>query len=156
MARALRRHATDVEQMMWRALSTRCPAWKFRRQHPIGRRIADFACPAGKLVIELDGGQHAEHADADAVRTAELTRHGWRAIRFWNRDVLDNIDGVLETIVRELERAPHLTPPSPPLGAEREWPAAKRWEGEAGRGVPSGIPHLTPTLSAPRGRRGSV
>ena len=110
IARGLRRNATDVERILWHALRTRCPAWKFRRLHPIGGRIADFACPAGKLVIELDGGQHGERAEADALRTVELVRLGWRVVRFWNRDVLDNIDGVLETIARELGPPPHLTP----------------------------------------------
>jgi very-short-patch-repair endonuclease len=120
IARTLRRDATDVEKILWRALRERCPAWKFRRQHPIGSRIADFACPARKLVIELDGGQHADQQEADALRTAELARHGYRVIRFWNNDVLDHVEGVLETILHELTApSPH---PSPlrPQGAERE------------------------------------
>ena len=57
-ARRLRRDATDAERALWFGLKDRLPGWKFRRQHPIGRRIADFACPQGKRVIELDGGQH--------------------------------------------------------------------------------------------------
>src|ERR1700674_4397051 len=71
-ARRLRREGTDVERILWRALRERVVPWTFRRQHPIGRRIADFACPARKLVIELDGGQHAERMDADDRRDAEL------------------------------------------------------------------------------------
>ncbi|HXY98533.1 MAG TPA: DUF559 domain-containing protein [Stellaceae bacterium] len=118
IARRLRRDATDVEKILWRALRERIPRWKFRRQHPIGLRIADFACPAGKLVIELDGSQHAERMDADDRRTAELMLHGYRVIRFWNNDVLDNLDGVLETIHHALEAPPPL-PASPPPGAER-------------------------------------
>ncbi|HUH83072.1 MAG TPA: endonuclease domain-containing protein [Stellaceae bacterium] len=93
-------------KILWRALRERCPAWKFRRQHPLATRIADFACPARKLVIELDGGQHADRQEADALRTAELARHGYRVIRFWNSDVLENIEGVLETILHELESPP--------------------------------------------------
>lgn len=118
IARRLRREGSDVERILWRALRERVEPWKFRRQHPIGRRIADFACPAGKLVIELDGGQHAERMDADDQRSAELARHGYRVIRFWNNEILDNLDGVLETVRRELE-APPPHPTSPPPGAER-------------------------------------
>jgi BirA family biotin operon repressor/biotin-[acetyl-CoA-carboxylase] ligase len=101
-ARALRHDATDAELILWRALRDSALLYKFRRQHPIGRRIADFACPARKLVIELDGGQHAEAA-ADATRTAEIAAHGYRVIRFWNNEVLENLDGVMETIRRACE-----------------------------------------------------
>jgi very-short-patch-repair endonuclease len=123
IARRLRREATDVEKILWRALRERVVPWKFRRQHPIGRRIADFACPARKLVIELDGGQHAERMDADDRRSAELILHGYRVIRFWNNDVLDNLDGVLETIRCELEAPPATRPTasrSAPLGFDRK------------------------------------
>jgi len=84
--------------------------YKFRRQHPIGRRIADFACPARKLVIELDGGQHADAVVADAARTTEIAAHGYRVIRFWNNDMLENLDGVMETIRRALEPTPFPSP----------------------------------------------
>ena len=87
---------------------------KVRRQHPIGRYIADFAVPARKLVIEIDGGQHAEAVDQDATRARALHAHGYRVIRFWNNDVTDNISGVLETIAAEIERSPTSPRPSPP------------------------------------------
>jgi very-short-patch-repair endonuclease len=74
IARTLRRDATQVERVLWRALREGGLPWKFRRQHPIGRRIADFACPARKLVIELDGGQHGGEASGDVAREAELAR----------------------------------------------------------------------------------
>jgi len=100
--------------MLWRALHGRLRPWKFRRQHSIGGRIADFACPAHKLVIELDGGQYDARQAADERRSAELAREGYRVIRFWNNEVLDNLDGVLETIQRVLEAPPpHLTSPPP-------------------------------------------
>ena len=106
IARQLRRDGTEAERRLWRALREALPGWKFRRQHPIGRRIADFACPARKLVIELDGGQHGDLVDADAARSSELARHGYRVIRFWNNDVLENLAGVLETIRGEIEKPP--------------------------------------------------
>ena len=120
IARRLRRDATDVERVLWRALRERCPEWKFRREHPIGRRIADFACPARKLAIELDGGQHSKREAADSVRTAELELQGYRVIPFWNSDVVENIDGVLETILLALAASPPHPNPLRPQGAERE------------------------------------
>jgi very-short-patch-repair endonuclease len=118
IARRLRRDATDVERILWYALGDKLAFWKFRRQHPVGRRIVDFACPEHRLAIELDGSQHMEQFDADAERTAELGRYGYRVIRFWNSDVLQNLEGVLQTIMTVLD-----TPTSPcplrPRGAER-------------------------------------
>jgi len=118
VARRLRRDGTHVERILWSALRERLPAWKFRRQHPIGGRIADFACPARKLVIELDGGQHGEQVHADNQRSAELALQGYRVIRFWNNDVIENIEGVLETIRRALETAPTSPNLSAPEGGE--------------------------------------
>lgn len=118
IARQLRRDGTDVERVLWRALRERLVPWKFRRQHPIGGRIADFACPAAKLVIELDGGQHDVQAPADNRRTAELAGHGYRVIRFWNGDVVGNIEGVLAAIERELRAAPTSPDLSAPGGGE--------------------------------------
>ncbi|HEY6335004.1 MAG TPA: DUF559 domain-containing protein [Alphaproteobacteria bacterium] len=126
IARCLRREATDVERILWRALRERVTSWKFRRQHPIGQFVTDFACPARKLVIELDGGQHAERKEADTRRDAVLARHGYRVARFWNNEVLDNLDGVLETIRRVLE-APPPHPTSPPRGGEEV--KRKSWQG---------------------------
>jgi very-short-patch-repair endonuclease len=88
---------------MWSALrDRRLLRYKFRRQRPIGHYIADFACIEHRLVIELDGGQHADDT-ADAQRTAWLESRDWRVIRFWNNDVLGNTAGVIETILRVLE-----------------------------------------------------
>jgi len=88
---------------MWSALRDRRLArYKFRRQHPIGQYIVDFACTEHRLVIETDGGQHADNGK-DASRTAQLERQGWKVIRFWNNDVLANTSGVVETILRALQ-----------------------------------------------------
>jgi BirA family biotin operon repressor/biotin-[acetyl-CoA-carboxylase] ligase len=101
----LRRDATEAEKRLWWALRELSIKDRFRRQHPIGLRVVDFACPARKLAIELDGGQHATRLTADEARTIELERYGYRVIRFWNNDVLDNIEGAVEAILRELGKA---------------------------------------------------
>jgi adenine-specific DNA-methyltransferase len=89
----------------WRHLRARQLAGaKFRRQHPIGPYFADLCCVEAGVVIELDGGQHAEQAEQDARRTAYLAVQGFRVIRFWNHDVMARTDVVLETIRMELER----------------------------------------------------
>ncbi|XES83618.1 endonuclease domain-containing protein [Franconibacter pulveris] len=113
-ARQLRRQLTDQERLLWRLLrDRRFAAHKFRRQHPVGPFILDFACCQAKLAVELDGGQHAEHRAYDARRTAWLQAHGWTVLRFWNNGRLNNQEGVLLTLLAELE---HLLPsprPSP-------------------------------------------
>jgi very-short-patch-repair endonuclease len=113
-ARRLRRDATDIEQRLWFALRELDLPHRFRRQHPIGRFIADFACPAYRLIIELDGGQHAERVAADERRTSELAKRGYRVLRFWNNEVMENLDGVLEVILAEVQRSPTSPQPSPP------------------------------------------
>jgi very-short-patch-repair endonuclease len=101
VARKLRRASTDVENRLWHHLrARRLEGAKFRRQFPIGPHVTDFACPAAHLVIELDGGQHSEEIDAERTRTIE--GFGYRVIRFWNNDVLENAEGVLEAIRNEL------------------------------------------------------
>jgi very-short-patch-repair endonuclease len=101
-ARRLRSNMTDAELRLWSHLRGRQLAGeKFVRQFPIGRAIADFACRSGRLVIEVDGGQHAGSV-GDVERTAMIEAHGYHVIRFWNNDVLTNTEGVLETIHREL------------------------------------------------------
>ena len=120
-ARKLRRDATEAERILWRALRAAALPVKVRRQHPIGRHVADFAVPARKLVVEIDGGQHASAAAQDAARTRALEARGWRVIRFWNSDVMSNLDGVLETIAAELRNPPSFPRPSPPRrGGEGE------------------------------------
>ena len=109
-ARKLRESQTDVEGKLWSRLRDRqVHGVKFRRQHPIGPFIVDFCCFEKGLVVELDGGHHAERNAADKRRTGFLERHGYRVLRFWDNDVLDNFDGVLERISEAVE-SPHPGP----------------------------------------------
>ncbi len=119
-ARALRKNQTAAERRLWSAIrNRRLAGCKFRRQHPINNFIVDFACLERKLVIEVDGGQHAEEIKKDAERTTALEKVGFRVLRFWNHDVLKNMDAVLETILANLEGDAPSPHPSPPEG-ERE------------------------------------
>jgi len=107
-ARKLRRDSTDAEKVLWAALREKLPQEKFRRQSPVGPYFADFLSFAHKFIVEVDGGQHGEHTEHDAARTAMLEREGYRVLRFWNNDVLENTDGVVEQIslsLREREGA---------------------------------------------------
>lgn len=105
-ARQLRRHAMDVERLLWRTLRDhRFHDYKFRRQHPIGPFIVDFVCLAKRLVIEADGGQHAD-STVDARRAAWLRDRGWRLIRFWNNDILAYPDAIAAGTLSALQ-APH-------------------------------------------------
>ncbi len=93
---------TDAEKILWKHLRARqLDNIKFVRQFPIGNAVADFSSRSAKLVIELDGSQHADNA-ADIKRTAMINVHGYHVIRFGNNDVLNNIEGVIETIQAEL------------------------------------------------------
>ena len=115
-ARALRNNATLHEAMLWRRLkASQLEGLKFTRQLPIAGYKADFACRSHRLVVELDGSQHADAVEYDAARSRAIERAGYRVIRFWNNDLTSNMDGVLETILtaaRDLEREP--TPQPPP------------------------------------------
>ncbi|MGF7152068.1 very-short-patch-repair endonuclease [Sphingomonas zeicaulis] len=107
--RALRRNATEAETLLWRALREKLPEAKFRRQQALGPYFADFCSHRAQLVVEVDGGQHAEAEAYDAARTAFIGGEGYRVIRFWNHEVLTNPDGVLARIAQAL------TPPHPPV-----------------------------------------
>jgi very-short-patch-repair endonuclease len=109
-ARRLRQQQTDAEGKLWMQLRARqlCDA-KFRRQHPIGPYIADFCCVERGLIVELDGSQHAVRAKRDQKRSDFLNARGYLVLRFWDNDVLQNIDAVLEQIARVLND-PHPGP----------------------------------------------
>jgi len=112
LAKSLRKRQTDAGKLLWWHLrSKQSDGLKFRRQEPIGPFIADFVCFEKRLVIELDGGQHAVEKEKDRQREGWLHKEGFRILRFWNTEVLQNIEGVVEIIRRACLRRPPLTPP---------------------------------------------
>jgi very-short-patch-repair endonuclease len=103
LARRLRSAMTDAERRLWYHLRRRrFQGAKFRRQMPLGKYIVDFVCLEHRLVLELDGGQHATQTGADQVRDAWLQARGFRVLRFWNNEVMENLPGVLVRIAGEL------------------------------------------------------
>jgi very-short-patch-repair endonuclease len=124
-ARRLRRDGIDVERRLWHRLRNgQLGDAQFRRQHPAGRYVLDFYCPALALAVELDGGQHAEAGMRDRERDGWLKQNGVTVLRFWNSDVTENLDGALEVIAAKISelrsvaelRRPRWTPtPTLPL-----------------------------------------
>ncbi|TXJ08989.1 MAG: DUF559 domain-containing protein [Afipia sp.] len=109
-ARRLRIDQTDAETKLWHRLRNRQIAHcKFVRQEPIGRYVCDFVCREHALIVEVDGGQHSE-SRYDEIRDRSLADDGYRILRFWNTDVLGNIEGVIETIHSALSDQLPLTP----------------------------------------------
>lgn len=105
-AKELRKNSTDVEKIMWEILrAKKFLGLKFKRQQPIGKYVVDFVCFDKKLIIELDGGQHNENENIinDNVRTKYLESLGYKVIRFWNNEITENIDGVVENIISSLD-----------------------------------------------------
>ena len=102
VARMLRKRKTDAEARLWSRLRGRQLDGRRFNSQVIGSAVADFVCHAARLVVELDGGQHATQVEADAERTRLLEAHGYRVVRYWNSDVMSNVDGVLEEIQRML------------------------------------------------------
>ncbi|MBT2116123.1 DUF559 domain-containing protein [Dyella sp. LX-66] len=116
-ARNLRQKQTDAERALWRQLRARhFQGWKFRRQHQVGSYIVDFVCTDAWLVVELDGGQHADQVIYDEYRTLELQAMGYRVLRFWNNDVLANPESVLEVLLEALASPGPSPQPSPRRG----------------------------------------
>lgn len=126
-ARALRREMTEIEKKLWYYLRRKnILDVRFRKQVPIGNYIVDFAAHNPKLIVELDGGQHSEQQAYDAARDTWLQKQGFCILRFWNNDVIENLEGVLERIalkINELrgnaENAP--LPTSPLKGGGADW-----------------------------------
>ena len=123
-ARVLRSSTTDAEARLWQRLRHRGLAgFKFARQVPVGHYYADFVCREARLIVEVDGSQHADSV-TDRQRDEELTKLGYRVVRVWNNDISNNMDAVLEMLLSELEAAPHppapaaRVPPSPRLRGE--------------------------------------
>ena len=113
-ARALRKGMTDAERLLWRYLRNRqVGGCKFRRQHPVGSFIVDFVCIEKRLIIELDGSQHAFSIASDVERTNYLKEEGYRVMRFWNNEVLQETDAVLSAIRDKIK-------PSSPLPTIRQ------------------------------------
>jgi very-short-patch-repair endonuclease len=120
-AQRLRRNATEAEKRLWIHLSRRqLGRFKFSRQMPVGPFICDFLCREAKLVVEVDGGQHSAQHAADEARTRFLTREGYRVIRFWNNDVLENTDGVLANLLEAMRLCQPHPRPLPRAGGEQE------------------------------------
>ena len=147
-AQQLRNEATDAERRLWRHLSRRqLGGFKFSRQMPIGPFICDFLCRERGLVIELDGGQHAEQAVRDSRRTAFLEKRGLTVLRFWNNEILQNTDGVLQVILAQLQDTParFARTPLPLAGGE---------EPRSGEGVGLACPRRAHPQPPPASGRG--
>jgi very-short-patch-repair endonuclease len=115
----MRNASTPAERKLWSRLrASSLMGYKFSRQISVGPYICDFVCRQAKLVIELDGSQHGE--DVDAQRTCFLESQGYFVMRFWNHQVLQNVDGVLIDIQAQLEALGHFPPPAPPAGGRGE------------------------------------
>lgn len=111
-AKELRRNSTDAERLLWKHLKAKqLDGLKFRRQEQIGRFIVDFVCYEKGLIVEADGSQHALEKEKDEERTRWLNSQGFMVLRFWNHEILTNIEGVLETI--RMQTAPPLPSPLP-------------------------------------------
>lgn len=114
-ARSLRNNATDAERLLWQHLrNSQLEGVKFRRQQPIEEYIVDFVSFAHKVVIELDGSQHADNRCYDAQRDACLRQNGFAVMRFWNNEVFENLDGVLEAVRQQCLQLTSPTPQPPP------------------------------------------
>jgi very-short-patch-repair endonuclease len=112
LGKALRKRPTNAEQLLWKHLRLKqIEGFKFRRQQPVDNYIVDFVCLGKRIVIEVDGGQHEEQKEEDIVRDKYLRQQGFNVLRFWNNEVLQNINGVLEIIRGNCLSPAPLSPP---------------------------------------------
>lgn len=118
-SRELRNNPTAAEQKLWMHLRNRQLGVRFNRQVPLCPFICDFAARSAKLIIEVDGGQHATRSAQDMARTEFVERKGYRLLRFWNNDVLERIEGVMMAIEEALKDRPSPSP-SPIAGGENQ------------------------------------
>ncbi|WP_188448877.1 endonuclease domain-containing protein [Sphingomonas psychrolutea] len=129
-AQQLRRDMTEIERVLWQQMrGRRLNGLKFSRQMPVGPYICDFLCRTIGLVVEIDGGQHGEAAAYDEARTRFIENEGYRVLRFWNNEVLENMEGVLTRIVETARTMP--TPQPPPAsgrGSEKASLPLAGWE----------------------------
>ena len=110
-AKGMRHQPTNAETLIWTALrGARLQGFKFKRQQPIGTYIVDFVCFEHSLIIEIDGGQHGDEVSKDRERSNWLRRQGFRVLRFWNNEVMERKDDVLESIIRALRENPSPQP----------------------------------------------
>ena len=123
-AKELRSDMSDAERRLWYYLrAARFKQSKFRRQVALGPYVADFLCEEARLIVEVDGGQHAEQAERDSARTRWLNAQGYLVMRFWNNDVLGNIEGVLATLSPALSQGRGRTARS----RRRQWRRSSQW-----------------------------
>ena len=150
-ARQLRKNATDCERLMWRHLRAhRFQGNKFRRQQPLGPYIVDFVCFETRCIIEADGGQHADALDDDARRDGWLRAQGFTVLRFWNNEILSNLEGVLERILEVCRVAVAQSSPSPQPLSHQGRGAKDGSMLDADAAPQAGIP--APAPLSPRGR----
>ena len=115
-AKECRRNRTDAENRMWYYLrNRRLSGYKFVRELVISNYIADFVCREKKIIIEIDGGQHMAAVQYDLMRTKYLERNGYKVIRFWNNEVFQDIEAVMDSILNIINTVPHESPSSPTL-----------------------------------------
>ena len=130
LTKKLRKSMTDAERKLWRFLKNKNLGVKFRRQEPIGNYIVDFVCYERRLIIEIDGGQHCESKE-DRIRDDWLEKKGFKVLRFWNNEVLGNIEGVMEMIKENISPSPH---PSPTRGEGEKFTSPSPNPSRQGRG----------------------
>lgn len=150
-AQELRNNATEAEQCLWVHLRLRqLRGFKFSRQMSVGPFVCDFLCRERGLVVELDGGQHGDRVAEDKHRTAFLNAHGLTVLRFWNNDIFENVNGVLEAIIAELEQLPAKFERPPRRLARGEEPRSGEGAGPIS-GISQGLPTPQPAPASGRG-----